>query len=67
MRALEAELVGPYAEQEELDRAPSRTYLTGFLVSAASFDREQASATGEEPDRQCARPRAVLAPRTSSR
>ncbi len=32
VRALEAELVGPYAEREELDRAPSRTYLTGFLV-----------------------------------
>jgi hypothetical protein len=32
VRALEAELVGPYSEHEELDRAPSRTYLTGFLV-----------------------------------
>ena len=32
VHALEAELVGPYAEREELDRAPSRTYLTGFLV-----------------------------------
>lgn len=31
-RALEAELVGPYAEHEERDCAPSRTYLTGFLV-----------------------------------
>jgi hypothetical protein len=30
--ALAAELIGPYAEHEELDRAPSRTYLTGFLV-----------------------------------
>lgn len=32
VRALEAELIGPYTETEELDRAPSRTYLTGFLV-----------------------------------
>ena len=32
VRALEAELVGPYSEHEELDRAPSRTYLTGFLA-----------------------------------
>ena len=32
VHALEAELVGPYTEREELDRAPSRTYLTGFLV-----------------------------------
>jgi hypothetical protein len=32
VRALEADLVGPYEEREELDRAPSRTYLTGFLV-----------------------------------
>jgi hypothetical protein len=32
VRALEAELVGQYSEHEELDRAPSRTYLTGFLV-----------------------------------
>ncbi len=32
VRALEAELVGPYTDREELDRAPSRTYLTGFLV-----------------------------------
>ena len=32
VKALEAELVGPYSEHEELDRAPSRTYLTGFLV-----------------------------------
>ncbi|MCE9575501.1 MAG: DISARM system helicase DrmA [Deltaproteobacteria bacterium] len=32
VRALEAELIGPYTEVEELDRAPSRTYLTGFLV-----------------------------------
>ena len=34
VRALEADLVGPYEELEELDRAPSRTYLTGFLVPA---------------------------------
>ena len=38
VRALEAELVGPYAEREELDRAPSRTYLTGFLVPREDRD-----------------------------
>jgi hypothetical protein len=60
VRALEAELVGPYAELEELDRAPSRTYLTGFLVpredrnadplSDADDDTEteEAEADGEE-------------------
>ncbi|MBP8807707.1 MAG: DISARM system helicase DrmA [Kofleriaceae bacterium] len=32
VRALATELVGPAAVDEELDRAPSRTYLTGFLV-----------------------------------
>lgn len=32
VRALQAELIGPTTETEELDRAPSRTYLTGFLV-----------------------------------
>jgi len=60
VRALEAELVGPYTELEELDRAPSRTYLTGFLVpredrnadplSDADDDTEteEAEADGEE-------------------
>jgi hypothetical protein len=60
VRALEAELVGPYSEHEELDRAPSRTYLTGFLVpredrnadplSDADDDTEteEAEADGEE-------------------
>jgi hypothetical protein len=59
--ALEADLVGPYTEEEELERAPSRTYLTGFLVpredrvadplSDAEEDdteAEEASADGEE-------------------
>ena len=32
VQALVAELVGPYTDREELDRAPSRTYLTGFLA-----------------------------------
>jgi hypothetical protein len=30
--ALEIDLIGPYEEREQLDRAPSRFYLTGFLV-----------------------------------
>ena len=60
VRALEAELVGPYTEHEELDRAPSRTYLTGFLVPREAreneklddqdddSDTEEAEADGEE-------------------
>ncbi len=32
VRALEVDLIGPYEEREEIDRAPSRFYLTGFLV-----------------------------------
>lgn len=61
VRALEADLVGPYSEREELDRPPSRTYLTGFLVpkedrradppSESDEDEteaEEASADGEE-------------------
>ncbi len=60
VRALEAELVGPYAEHEELDRAPSRTYLTGFLVPREDrnadplsdpdddTEAEEAEADGEE-------------------
>lgn len=60
VRALEAELVGPYAENEELDRAPSRTYLTGFLVPREDrnadplsdpdddTEAEEAEADGEE-------------------
>ncbi len=61
VRALEAELVGPYSEREELDRAPSRTYLTGFLVPREDraadplngpddddTETEEAEADGEE-------------------
>ena len=60
VRALEVELVGPYAEREELDRAPSRTYLTGFLVPREDrtveslvepeddTETEEAEADGEE-------------------
>jgi len=33
VRALEVDLIGPSADHEKLDRAPSRLYLTGFLVS----------------------------------
>jgi hypothetical protein len=32
VRALEVDLIGPYEPEEKLDRAPSRFYLTGFLV-----------------------------------
>lgn len=32
VRALEVDLIGPSADDEKLDRAPSRFYLTGFLV-----------------------------------
>lgn len=32
VRALEVDLIGPYAEDEQLDRPPSRFYMTGFLV-----------------------------------
>jgi hypothetical protein len=32
VRALQIDLVGPYDENEKLDRAPSRFYHTGFLV-----------------------------------
>lgn len=32
VRALEIDLIGPYKDDEQLDRAPSRFYLTGFLV-----------------------------------
>ncbi|MCA9677588.1 MAG: DISARM system helicase DrmA [Myxococcales bacterium] len=60
VRALEADLVGPYEELEELDRAPSRTYLTGFLVPREDraadplgdpdddVETEEAEADGEE-------------------
>ena len=48
VRALEAELVGPYQEREELDRAPSRTYLTGFLVPRE--DRVAEAGNGADDD-----------------
>ncbi|HRC59304.1 MAG TPA: hypothetical protein PKU97_25455, partial [Kofleriaceae bacterium] len=62
MHALEVDLVGPYAEAEELDRAPSRFYLTGFLVPKEGrseepvpdpeedTDSEDAEGEGEEDD-----------------
>lgn len=62
MRALEVDLIGPYAEDEELDRAPSRFYLTGFLVPKEGrgdepmpepeqdTDSEDAEGEGEEED-----------------
>ena len=60
VQALGTELVGPYGEAEELDRAPSRTYLTGFLVPREDRigeslvdpeddnETEEAEADGEE-------------------
>jgi hypothetical protein len=50
VRALEAELIGPYAENEELDRAPSRTYLTGFLVPRADRAPEPLREVENEED-----------------
>lgn len=60
MRALEVDLIGPYAEDEQLDRAPSRFYLTGFLVPREGRgeeaivepddDTESEDADGEDED-----------------
>jgi hypothetical protein len=40
VRALEVDLIGPYQEDERLDRAPSRFYLTGFLVPQSGREAE---------------------------
>lgn len=40
VRALEVDLIGPYADDEKLDRAPSRFYLTGFLVPREGRDED---------------------------
>jgi len=48
VRALEAELVGPYHEHEELDRAPSRTHLTGFLVPGEDRNADPMNDTDDE-------------------
>jgi hypothetical protein len=60
VRALEVDLIGPYAPEEELDRAPSRFYLTGFLVPREGRgeepivepedDTESEDAEGEDED-----------------
>lgn len=60
VRALEVDLIGPYQEDEQLDRAPSRFYLTGFLVPREGRgeepvvepedDTESEDADGEDED-----------------
>lgn len=60
VRALEVDLIGPYLEDEQLDRAPSRFYLTGFLVPREGRgeevivepedDTESEDAEGEDED-----------------
>jgi len=37
VRALETDLIGPYGDDEELERAPSKFYLTGFLVPSGDL------------------------------
>ena len=48
VRALEAELIGPYNEHEELDRAPSRTHLSGFLVAREDRNADPMNDTDDE-------------------
>lgn len=60
VRALEVDLIGPYKDDEQLDRAPSRFYLTGFLVPREGRgeesivepedDTESEDAEGEDED-----------------
>ena len=60
VRALEIDLIGPYKDDEQLDRAPSRFYLTGFLVPREGRgeepivepedDTESEDAEGEDED-----------------
>ena len=50
VRALEVDLIGPYGEDERLDRAPSRFYLTGFLVPQAGRQAEAIVAPEEDTE-----------------
>lgn len=66
VRALEVDLIGPYAPEEELDRAPSRFYLTGSLVPREGRgeepivepedDTESEDAEGEDAGAEDVRP-----------
>lgn len=50
VRALEVDMIEPYAADEKLDRAPSRFCLTGFLVPREGRDEDVVPETDDDTE-----------------